>query len=93
MIRKLSVKLILCALLSLLLAGGTFVLIRFGGMRIIDKNIYSQETILSQEKDLFRDFVAYANKNAAGDLTDSENIQGFFVGKQDIIIAVYNAGQ
>ena len=93
MIRKLSVKLILCALLSLLLAGGTFVLIRFGGMRIIDKNIYSQETILSQEKDLFRDFVAYANKNAAGDLTDSENIQGFFVDKKDIIIAVYNAGQ
>ena len=93
MIRKLNVKLILCALLSLLLAGGTFLLVHVGGNHIIDKRIYSRNTILSQEKAAFREFIAFVNNNAGGDLASSDTIEQFFEDKNSLIIAVYNAGQ
>lgn len=93
MIRKLNVKLILCALLSLLLAGGSFILARYCGEKIIDKYIYSPRIILSHEKDVFRDFIAYVNKNAKGDITASGINEKFFDDKKNLIVAVYNAGR
>ncbi|MCR4578310.1 MAG: HAMP domain-containing histidine kinase [Clostridiales bacterium] len=93
MIRKLNVKLILCALLSLLLAGGSFLLARYCGEKIIDDQIYSRKTVMSHEKAVFADFIAYVNKNAKGDITAFETNDRFFGDKKNLIVAVYNAGR
>lgn len=93
MTKKLGVKLVLCALLSLLIAGGTFAAVSVGGTRIIEKKLYTHESIISKEKELFREFIAYVNQNSSGNLATTDSMEGFFKGRKNLIIAVYNAGQ
>lgn len=87
---RLGVILVMCTLISFVLAVGAFLALDAASGYLIDHVIYTKEQILQTEKELFDEFIAYMNQQRAT-LSSKSTIQSWITGRDDLMLAVYDA--
>ena len=88
---RLGTLLVIYTAAALLLAVGVFFGSRNAAGLVIDRFVYTRESILSREKQLAREFEDYLNDNGLT-LEDRPQIRKWFEGRDDLIISTLNGG-
>ena len=90
---RLSTKLLMYTFVAILAAAGVFFALRGLCGLVIDRRVYTRETVVEREQEIFGEFVAFLNREGVRSFTEREKIQPFFEEQRDLIIAVYNGGR